>query len=189
MNMRFLMMLVTALLAGLAGGLSSRLLTPQKSSDDHYGILRANRIELVDDSGRTKAFIGTDKERDTALVFLDDQHRERAVFGVGIGSYGPTLVMRGGDGEDRVIFRLSPRVDDRPTIFLRDHDTTRVSLGFDENDAPSPKDDLWALRFSPPHSDGQHNWAGIGFNRDSGDKMEGFVFVKGKDGQKWYAPK
>jgi len=189
MNMRFLVIPATAVLAGLAGGLAPRLLTAQKSSGDRYDTIRATRIELVDESGKVRAFIGMDRERDTALVFVDDQKRERAIFGVWYGSSSPKVVMRGGDGKDRIIFNLSARVDDRPTIFLRDHDSTRVSLGFDENDAPDPKDEDWAIRFSPPHSY-QHELASIGINRDPhDDKMKGFVFVKGKDGQAWYQPK
>jgi len=189
MNIRRLVVPATAFLAALAGGVVSRLLTTEPVSASRYGTIRATRFELVDESGRTRAFIGTDSERDTALVFLDDQRRERAIVGVWYGSYSPRLVMRGGDGKDRVIVHLSPRVDDRPTIFLRDHDSTRVSLGFDENDAPDPKDEDWAIRFSPPHSY-QHDLAAVGVQRDPhDDKMHGYVVVKGKDGQAWYEPK
>ena len=38
-------------------------------------------------SRSAKAFIGTDSERDTALVFLDDRGRERAKFGLWYGAY------------------------------------------------------------------------------------------------------
>ena len=189
MNMRFFVIPVTALLAALAGGVVSHLLTNERLPELGNGTIRPTRIELVDEFGRIKAFIGTDRHGNTGLVFLDGQQRERAVFGVEYGSYQPTLVMRGGDGGDRVIFRLSPRVDDRPTILLRDHDSTRVQLGFDENDAPGPKDEDWAIRFSPPHSS-QHDLAAVGVQRDPhDDKMYGYVVAKNKDGQTWYEPK
>jgi hypothetical protein len=133
-----------------------------------------------------KAFIGTDSERDTALVFLDDRGRERAKFGLWYGAYIPTLVMKGGDGEDRVIFRLSPRVGvkDRPMILLRDHEGTRVHLGFVENDAPDPKDEDWGTWFYPPHN-AERSLAGVGIRRDyTDDKIKGYVFPTVKDGGK-----
>jgi hypothetical protein len=185
MNMRYPTMLVTALLAGLAGGLAPRLLTVPKPSGNRYGTIRATRIELVDESGRVRAFIGTDKGRDTALVFVDDQKRERAVFGLWYGSSIPTLVMRGGDGEDRVTFRLSPRVDERPVILLRDHERTRVHLGFYENDAPGPQDEEWAIRFCAPYGF-EGTLAAVGVQRDPHrDEAYGYVGIR-KDSQTWH---
>ena len=184
MNVRSLVVYVTAFVAGLAGGWTSRLL-PIK----HYAPIQATRIELVDESGRTRAFIGTDSERDTAVVFLDDQKRERAIFGVWDSSYSPKMVMKGGDGKERVVFHLS-NVDDRPMILLGDHERTRVRLGFFPNDAPSAKDEDWGLTFYKPHDFFHNRLAGIGMHRDwNDDKMFGSVYVEGKDGQIWYEPK
>jgi hypothetical protein len=185
MNVGFPVVIVTAAFAGLTGGLTSRFLTTEKLFG--YGPIRATRIELVDDSGRTVVFIGTDKQKDTALVFLDDKNRERAKFGVWPGSYTPKFVMTGEDGSDRVAFYLS-RVDDRPTILLRDHESTRIHLGFAANDAPSPMDEDWGIRFYGPHS--ADVLTAIGIRRDWNDnKMQGFVFAKGKADQTIYEPK
>jgi len=123
-------------------------------------------------------------------VFLDDKNRERAKFGVWPG-YTPKLVMTGGDGKDRVIFHLS-RVDDGPIILLRDHESTRVDLGFHANDAPSPMDEDWSVRFYGPFSPDAlpYTLAATGISRDWNDnKMQGFVLAKGKEGQMFLEPK
>ena len=114
--------------------------------------------------------------------------RERAKFGVWPSSYTPKMVMTGEDGKERVSFHLS-HVDDRPMILLQDHQTTRVHLGFFQNDAPSPKDEDWGIRFYDPHGY-ENSLAAMGMRRDwNDDKMHGFVFAQGKDGQKWVEPK
>ncbi|HKA00039.1 MAG TPA: hypothetical protein VKE70_26190 [Candidatus Solibacter sp.] len=176
-----------AFLAGLAGGLTSRVLTPDRTNL-RVGTVRARRIELVDVTGKVTAFIGTDDQRDTAIVFLDEKMRERAKFGVWSGSYAPKMIMTGADGKERVAFHLS-RLDDRPIILLRDHQRTRVYLGFFQNDVPGPKDEDWGIRFYDPHGY-ENSLAAIGMRRDwNDDKMHGFVFVQGKDGQPWSEPK
>ena len=92
MNVRSFVVPSSAFLAALAGGLVSHLRTNETASAKPDGTLRATRIELVDQSGKTRAFIGTDSDRETALVFVDDQQRERAAFG--LWSYSPRLVMK-----------------------------------------------------------------------------------------------
>ena len=158
----------------------------ENGATSRYGPLRTTRLELVDGSGQVRAFLGTDKEQDTALVFLDDQKRERIVFGVWASSYTPKMLIEGRDGNDRVALYLS-RVDDRPMILLGDHERTRVHGGFFENDAPGPKDEDWGIRFYEPHNQG--TFATLGMRRDwNDDKMTGFVYVKGKDDQRWSQP-
>lgn len=174
MNLRFLIVSVTAFLAGLAGGWTSRFL-PTDLSTSRYGTIRATRIELVDKTGNAKAFIGTDSDRDTALVFLDDKGRERAKFGLVYGPFAPMMVMYGGDGKERVVFQLS-MIDDRPMIFLGDQTGVRAHLGSYQNDAPDPKDENWGLWFYPPHNP-ERSLAGVGIRRDyTDDKIKGYVF-------------
>jgi hypothetical protein len=72
-------------------------------------------------------------------------------------------------------------------ILLGDHERTRVHGGFFENDAPGPKDEDWGIRFYEPHNQG--TFATLGMRRDwNDDKMTGFVYVKGKDDQRWSQP-
>ena len=194
MNKRFLLISATALLAGFAGGLAPRLLTAQKKpSDEHYGTIRATRIELVDETGKVRAFIGTNKQRKTAVVFLDDQGQERVIFGVWSGSSTPFMAMRGADGNDRFAIGFVPLSDERPYMVLRDHEQTSVSLGFFENDAPDPRGDDWGLRFHQPHQHarfGLDSLAAIGLYRDAKDgKSAGFVVAEGKDGRVWSEPR
>ncbi len=118
MSMRLPGVLVACFVAGLMGGVVSHFFTHEKRSELRPGPIRATRIELVDEAGKTRAFLGTDNERDTALVFLDDHSQERAKFGVWANVYSPKLVMRGEDGKERIRFHLTA-VDDRPIIIIR----------------------------------------------------------------------
>lgn len=168
-----------ALLAGAAGGVATHILV----HDQHPDVIRARRIELIDGSGRVAAFLGIDSERDTALVFLDDQHKERAIFGVRVDKE-PEAAMIGRDGKDRVRIKLASH-DERPMIRLGDHERTRVDLGFYQLDAPDPRDENWGLTFYDPHRLDQR-LAGIGMGRDyTDDKMTGYAIVSEKDGTVW----
>jgi hypothetical protein len=186
MNMRFPAVLVVGFVAGLTGGVASHFLTPEKRSELRTGPIRATRIELVDEAGKTRAFLGTDNERDTALVFLDDHSLERAKFGVWPNVYSPKLVMRGEDGKERIRFHLSA-VDDRPIIVLGDHERNRVELGYHQNDTATP-DEAWSLVFYGPHTDDKPPFYGnplteSGIFQDYKSKqMGGFFYFRGKDG-------
>src|ERR1700679_4217627 len=70
MNIRFPAVLVFGFVAGLTGGVASHFLTPEKRSDLRPGPLRARRIELVDEAGKTRAFLGTDMNRTLHSSFL-----------------------------------------------------------------------------------------------------------------------
>jgi hypothetical protein len=180
MGTHFTAVLVAGFLAGLAGGVTSHFLTPEKWSGPGRGPIRATRIELVDEAGKTKAFLGVDTEQDTALVFLDDHNRERAKFGVWLSSYSPKFVMRGEDGKERIQFHLSA-VDDRPMILLGDHEHTRVHLGYHQNDTGTP-DESWSLAFYDPHIEGIPLSEGGVFQDYKSKRMAGFFYFKGKDG-------
>ena len=185
MNMRFPAVLVVGFVAGLTGGVASHYLTPEKRSELRPGPIRATRIELVDEAGKTRAFLGTDDEQDTALVFLDDHSRERAKFGVWPNVYSPKLVMRGEDGMERIRFHLT-QVDDRPIIILGDHEHSRVELGYHQNDTLTP-DEAWSLVFYGPHGDDKPVYGNplieSGISQDYKTKqMGGFFYFRGKDG-------
>ena len=179
MNMRFPVVLVIGFVAGLIGGVASHFSLPERQSNLRPGTIRATRIELVDKAGRIRAFIGTDSQEDTALVFLDDQNRERAEIGVWPNTYSPKLVMTGEDGKDRIRFHLSA-VDDRPIIMLGDHERNRVELGYHQNDTATP-DEAWSLVFYGPLSDDLLSEGGI-FQDFNSKQLGGFFYFRGKDG-------
>jgi len=185
MTMHLPVVLVAGFLAGISGGVTSHFITPERQSDLRQGPIRATRIELVDEAGKTKAFIGDDKEQDTALVFLDDHYRERMKIGVWPNSYSPKLVMRGNDGKERVRFHLSV-VDDRPIIVLGDHEHSRLALGYHQNDTLTP-DEAWSLAFYGPHGDGDPLSENGIFQDYHSKKMAGFFYFRGKDGSLHHA--
>jgi len=179
MNVRIPTLLAASFLAGLAGGLASHFLTPEKRLDLRQGSIRATRFELVDEAGSTRAFIGTDNEHDTALVFLDDRGRERAKIGLWPSSFTPKLVMRGEDGKDRIRFHLSA-VDERAMILLGDHERTRVHLGYHQNDTGT-QDESWSLAFYDPHDEIALSEGGL-YQDYRTKKVTGFFYFKRKDG-------
>jgi hypothetical protein len=184
MNMRLPGVLVACFVAGLMGGLVPHFFTPEKRSELHPGLIRATRIELVDEAGKIRAFLGADIERDTALVFLDDHSQERAKFGVWANVYFPKFVMRGEDGKERIRFHLSA-VDDRPIMVLGDHERNRIELGYHQNDTVTT-DEAWSLVFYAPHSDKPfygNPLSETGIFQDYKSKQMGaFFYFRGKDG-------
>jgi hypothetical protein len=180
MKLEFWIVSTIAVLGGAASGIVTHLVVHDRQAT----VIRASRVELIDRSGKVAAFIGTDRQKDAALVFLDDQQKERAVFGVGPDG-GALLVMTGRDGKDRVRILLSSANDDRPRIILGDHERTRLDLGFYPLDSPDPIVESWGLTFYDPHGFDQR-LAGFGIHRDYVDKkMEGYAIVYGKGSRVW----
>jgi hypothetical protein len=186
MHTRTLATLIAAFFAGLAGGWVSRFVAP-RGADIRLTTVKAERFELVDSNGKVVAFLGSGEHQDTGLIFLDEKMRQRAKFGVWADSGTPQMIMSGDDGKERFSIQMS-RLDDRPMIMLRDHERTRIRLGFEQNDVPGPKDENWALRFYRPDGS-EEDLAGIGMYRDLDDKMQGFTYARAKDGHKWSEPK
>lgn len=155
--------------------------------------VRASRFELTDSSGKVLAFWGTDRANNTVLAFLQTSAGEGGpqelkfpaeqtrftgqnpdeAFAVGILSTRlPFLNILGKDGKSRALLYLTQQ--QKPIFNMADeHSESRLELGFISNDAPSPEDDDWALRFRAP------DVAGIGSIRDPTDrKHRGYLSVE-----------
>jgi hypothetical protein len=184
MKWQFLVVPVVAFIAGLAGGWSSRFMKTEDLFElPSRQVVRAHRIELVDESGRTRAYIGSDGTSDAALVFVDDQKRERARFGLLHGPDVPMFEMRGwDDGGVRVGLYLTG-VEDRPLVQFNDRERTRMNLGFRSGgDVPSPQDENWGIWFYGPQGE-YESLARMGIERDRRtQKPQGFVSARGMGG-------
>jgi hypothetical protein len=77
---------LTAVLAGFAGGVASRFFFTDDLRSLHFGPLRASRFDLVDEKGKTIASLTPDGEFAAALVFFDQNRQPRAKLGILRGS-------------------------------------------------------------------------------------------------------
>jgi len=190
---------VVAFLAGLIGGWASRFLPGPVVAEGRYGTVRAQRFELIDESRKPRAFLGTttDGMKNTALVFLDHQQKDHAAFGVWANTTTPYIVMKGQEGMERFRVGLAYRTE-RPVIGMRDEKEYRVQLGFLPTDYPTPADNSWGLIFhdhDSPHS----TLSAIGMGPElrkiplrsepntklPPPKMRGFVSVRDGSGSEW----
>jgi hypothetical protein len=155
--------------------------------------IRASRFELTDSTGKVVAFWGTDRGNNTVLAFLQTPVKESGpeevkppaeqtrftgqnpneAFAVGIlSSQVPFMNILGRDGNTRALLYLTQQ--QKPILNMADErHESRLELGFISNDAPSPADDDWALRFRAP------DVAGIGSMKDTVDhKYRGYLSVE-----------
>jgi hypothetical protein len=198
MKTQFLLTALVAFLAGLIGGWASRFLPGPAVAEGRYGTVRAQRFELIDESRKPRAFLGTttDGMKNTALVFLDRQQKEHAAFGVWANTTTPYLLMKGQEGSERFSVKLAYRTE-RPVIMLRDEKEYRVQLGFLTTDYPSPGDNSWGLTFHN-HDSPHATLSGIGMGPElrkvplSGShqtmpaaKMRGYITVRDDSGKEW----
>ncbi len=198
MKTQFVLTALVALLAGLIGGWASRFLPGPAVAEGRYGTVRAQRFELIDESKKPRAFLGTttDGMKNTALVFLDSQQKEHAAFGVWANTATPYLLMKGQEGSERFSVRLAYRTE-RPVIMLRDEKEYRVQLGFFPTDYPSPSDNGWGLSFYDSNSP-YRTLAGLGMGPElrkmplsepypklPPPKMRGYVAVRDGSGNEW----
>jgi len=153
--------------------------------------VRASRFELTDDTGRVVAFWGIDRGNNTVLAFLRKatqvgvsdglsdsftrftKQNSNEAFAVGlISTEAPFMNLLGDDGQSRAFLYLNSQ--QKPVFAMSDERFEgRLTLGFVNNDAPSPRDDEWALLFRGP------DVAGIGSVKDPTDgKYRGYFSVK-----------
>lgn len=186
MRLPSLVVTLTAFAAGMAGGLTSRYI-PFDNSQRHAGPLRTTRLELVDEGGRTLAFLGANSLHQTELAFLDVKHQERAQFG--LWSDTPILQLNGESGRELIAFDLR---GGKPTMIMRDEDRVRVRIGFVRGDVadPRPADGEYSIVFYAPHTFSKALAAmGIQPYGWDGRVPGGFANVLDKDGHRWSVPK
>jgi hypothetical protein len=176
---------------GVIGGYTySHLHAPQAPG---IPTIRASRFELTDSTGKVVAFWGTDRGNNTVLAFLQTPATENGsaelklpaeqtrftgqnpneAFAVGIlSTQAPFMNILGRDGNTRALLYLTQQ--QKPIFNMADErHESRLELGFISNDAPSPADDDWALRFRAP------DVAGIGSMKDPVDhKYRGYLSVE-----------
>jgi len=163
--MRQLLLVVTSLLAGFAGGLLGVRVALTHRPPQPDQLVRARSFELVDQAGQPISYWGVDHNGDAVLAFgshwpsspgkgprsdhsapnLRDLNGQRAA--IGVIDDDPFLRLRGADGKTRIRMYLSDYA--KPILLMEDKSGPRISLGIEQSDMPGPNDDDWALDFGP----------------------------------------
>lgn len=150
MTRRAIDLLVT-LIVGAAGGVLGRGVLSTRSGPE--AVVRAHRIELVDQAGRPIAFWGFDENDNAVLVFgrrngKDIHSQGNQVLLLGIhASDNPMLQFRADDGKTRL--RLYQSEEAKPILIMEDETGPRIGLGIEQSDTPSRRDNDWSLHFIP----------------------------------------
>jgi hypothetical protein len=173
--------LTLAVAAGYAGGLLRDATRPSLVFADEPRVVRAQSIELVDNTGKVLASLGSPKKGYAALAFYNEQGRKEAELGVQGGSW-PFLDLNETDGTRLMSLGLGE--GRKPQLILSDKDFNgRVFLGVSQPDAPDPawKYDAWVLRFRGDHG---QPLATLGMKTGTA----GGVLVRDQAGHEWRTP-
>lgn len=151
-------LIVIALLSGLVGGSAGTAAVLALAHGRMEPAIRAHRFELVDNTGHTAAFWGTDPAGYVALEFFGQEQSGADAARTGkkqleIGLEGkdgsPFLQFSGSDGQLRVLLDL----DDfqRPLLMMKDENSLGLTLGSERTDTPQIRDksERWVLNFLP----------------------------------------
>jgi hypothetical protein len=182
MSLRDAYVVSLAALFGFLGGAVTQRHAAEAASSE---VVRATRLELVDETGKRLAFWGRDVRGNLVIGFEVAGSGEVAVLGLDSGKH-PFLTLSGSDGRAHADLRLGS--GERPFLSLgHERCRRRVKLGYVGYDAPSPEDDRWGLVFDAPR--GHRSVAAIGYSRNLLDgKLNGSVFVEDSKGKTWRAP-
>jgi len=175
------------LMAGLLGGVLAVQLSPSKVEAAQPNIVRATRFELVDESGKVKAFLGYDGT-ESVIAFLNRDGKIRVKLGMSLELGDQILTFLGTDGRSRVT--ITTDAYGKPSLNMGDESSeSRILLGFIPNDTPSPQDDAWGLVLLQPGK--FSDWAHIGTLRDPrSGKLRASIAISREDGKIiWSAPK
>jgi hypothetical protein len=162
--MKQITLFAAATLTGFVGGVLGTLVTQRSQRSAAPQIIRAQRFELLDGTGKPIAFWGIDKRNYAVLAFggywpdqsdrktqpptnplagLDDPRNHRV--SIGVIDEIPFLALTGADGKARV--RLDLSSDGKPALLMGDEREWRMSLGVEQSDTPGPQDNDWTLDF------------------------------------------
>jgi hypothetical protein len=150
-------------------------------------IVRAERFELVDAKGNTRAVLGqqlgsqANPRSRIALAFLDSTGI-RCELGIGDVDGAPFLALLDKEHRERATLLLGYGSD--PVLLMQDGRSVRASLGAIHGDAPSHMEDQWSLELTGRRPGVQ---AGIGFRRGLNDSYTSGVTLGDGSGKKWIA--
>ncbi len=184
--MESLRVMAIGLTAGFLGGMLSSKLATVRPVQAESSSVRAQRFELVDESGKLVSAWGRFDGKD-ALFFFDEQGRQRAEFSFSRSSQTHMLIFRGADSRLRVT--LTSDLRGKSALNLGDEELeSRVLLGYIGDDSPSPNSDAWGLEL--PKNGVLSSWAGIGVSKDPvSGTQRAYISVLGPNGKMWHAPR
>lgn len=176
---RDVVVVLGALVAGFLGGqvhFDARAVSAASA-----GTIRADRIEILGESGKVLAYLGSDHGRNPSIHFLDGAGADAITLGLRGDS--PFLDLFGRDSKVRATLRLE-NADRRPVLAMSDAGLEgRLMLGFLQPDVPSPSWDRWGLLLRAPRGG---NIADLTMMRDpTMGSISGWLSVRGEDGRTW----
>jgi hypothetical protein len=179
---------VLSVASGFGGGMLSMKSHVVEAAD--HQTIRATRFELVDASGKSIAFWGTDQDDQLIIAFTGGTQSELAAFGLLSGLNGG-LRISGIDATPRATLLVG--YHERPSLSLYDEKGRgRVGLGFVTSHTPGPEEvahDAWALEFYATGQHGHREQAAIGYSKAaSGLGWDGSIFLEDSKGKTWKAP-
>ncbi len=176
------------LISCLFGALGAYAYLRFQPPTERANAVRASRFELTDENGKVLGFWGIDRGNNAVLAFIPKTARSSGTiehssgqarftfqnpneaFAVGLMSTdAPFMNLLGKDGRSRALLYLTEQ--QKPVLHMSDGlSESRLLLGFVDNDAPSTRDDDWALLFRGP------DVAGIGSIKDPANgKQRGYL--------------
>lgn len=174
-----------AFVASLCGALVPRVFQLDAAAAAPLQPVRSTSFELLDDSGRKKAIIESEKGGSVRLRFFDAEMKTPLELGLNSGGK-PFLRINGSDGRVRLTLKLIE--GDKPTILMGDSTSEqRLQLGATQPDATGSNSDVWALLLGNPID--RDLLAGLAMNTGPGTGAGiGSLSVRNSDGKRWDAP-
>ena len=184
--MESLRVMAIGLIGGFLGGMLSSKLATVRPVQAESSSVRAQRFELVDEAGKLISAWGR-YDSDDALIFFDEQGRQRAEFGFSRSSQTHMLIFRGADARLRVT--LTSDLRGKSALNLGDEEReSRVLLGYIGDDSPSPNSDAWGLLL--PKNGALSDWMSIGVSKDPVTGVQSArISALDRNGNRWHAPR
>lgn len=184
MDVSRLGVVLLAFAAGACGSFMTTLVKIGTGSAAPAGPSRANRFELVDETGRPRWRLELASGSKVRMRFLDNEGRSQLELGA--GAEGDTyLVMNGRDERMRVRLRLMGMAN-KPILEMGDDRWDgRLGLGVSMPDDGDPDSDVWGLFLGNPID--LHPLAQIGMVCNRRQPEHGFVGATGRAGGRWAA--
>jgi len=177
---------ILSVISGYGGGVLS--MKPHAAEAASQQTTRATRFELVDASGKSVAFWGTDEYGQVVIAFTGGTKGELAAFGL-LSDLRGGLRLSGIDTTPRVTLAVGDHGRTGLGLF-DDKGRSRVSLGYIMADSLDPEPDSWGLLFrAPPGESGHRTRAAIGYTKNaSGHGWDGSIVLEDNAGKVWNAP-
>jgi hypothetical protein len=175
-------MTLLACVVAFAAGASFSPISVGHADTISQDVVRARRIELVDDSDKARAVFDIGPAHRVRLRMLSSDYSTAMEFGAGAAG-SPRIIVNGKDGGRR--FELNMNPDDRPALRLGDSQAaSKIVLGILEGDYAEPRIEVWGLQINRTSPFGALAGINVATN-PAGKDIHGSVYVVDQAGRTW----